>query len=358
MRVRQTDRVTSAVLSGLTVPIVQAPMAGGPSTTDLAMAVDRAGGLGFIAAGYLSTERLRSQIAAVREVTERFGVNVFIAGHTPANSESVSYYASVIGPEADRAGVALGAPRYDDDHFAAKIELLESEPVAAVSFTFGLPEDSVVSRLHAAGSEVWFTVTSPEEARQAEDAGGDVLIVQGVEAGGHRGVFTDDDSASDLSLLAALQLVQAVTDLPLVAAGSIMTGRALAAVLVAGAAAGQLGTAFMLTPEAGTSPAQRKVTASSTPTILTRAFSGRMARGIRNRFSSDYSSLAPPAYPEINHLTAPLRSHARSTGDADLINLWAGQAHSLVSAASAEEITRAIWADAEAALATAARRWI
>lgn len=311
-----------------------------------------------MAAGYLSTEALGSQVAAVRAATERFGVNVFVSGRAPANSDSVSHYASVIGPEADRAGVALGAPRYDDDNFAGKIDLLESHPVAVVSFTFGVPERSVISRLQAVGSEVWLTVTSPEEARQAVDAGADVLIVQGVEAGGHRGIFTDDDSASELSLLAALQLVRAVSDLPLVAAGSIMTGPALAAVLVAGAAAGQLGTAFMLSPEAGTSPAQRKVTASSTPTTLTRAFSGRMARGIRNRFSADYGPLAPPAYPEVNHLTAPLRSHARSTGDADLINLWAGQAHSLVSAESASEITRTIWADAKAALAAGADRWL
>jgi nitronate monooxygenase len=350
--------VTSAVLSGLAVPIVLAPMAGGPSTPELAISVDRAGGLGFLAAGYLSPEGLDSQIAAVREVSERFGVNVFVVGGAPANSDSVSHYASVIGPEADRAGVALGAPRHDDDNFAVKIDLLEADPVAVVSFTFGVPDASVVSRLRAAGSEVWVTVTSPEEAQKAERAGADALVVQGVEAGGHRGIFIDDDSASELSLLAALQLVQEVSDLPLVAAGSIMTGRALAAVLVAGAAAGQLGTAFMLAPEAGTSPAQRKVTASSTATILTRAFSGRMARGIRNRFSADYSSSAPAAYPEINHLTAPLRSHARSADDADLINLWAGQAHSLVSASSAQEITRTIWADARAALAAGADRWV
>ena len=333
-------------------------MAGGPSTPELAIAVEQAGGLGFIAAGYLSPEGVASQIGAVRRATERFGVNVFVGGGAPADSESVSSYASVIGAEADRAGVTLGAPRYDDDNFAAKIALLESDPVAVVSFTFGVPDESVVSRLKDAGSEVWMTVTSPEEAQKAEATGADALVVQGVEAGGHRGIFIDDDSASELSLLAALQLVQRVSDLPLVAAGSIMTGRALAAVLVAGAAAGQLGTAFMLAPEAGTSPAQRKVTASSTPTILTRAFSGRMARGIRNRFSADYSSSAPPAYPEINHLTAPLRSHARSTGDADLINLWAGQAHSLAASSSAEEIARTIWADARAAIAASADRWV
>jgi nitronate monooxygenase len=213
-----------------------------------------------------------------------------------------------------------------------------------------------VDELHDSGSEVWMTVTSPAEAARAADHGADALIVQGVEAGGHRGVFVDDDDQSELTLLSALQLVRASVDLPLVAAGSIMTGSALAAVLALGAAAGQVGTAYLRSVEAGTSEAQRAATATDSPTVLTRAFSGRLARGIVNRWHREHGDAAPQAYPEVHHLTSPLRAHGRSAGDPDLINLWAGQAHDLAQERSAEEITRLLVAEAREALSAAAGR--
>ena len=346
----------SGVLEGLGVPIVQAPMAGGPSTPALAAAVARAGGLGFLAAGYLDVERLQRDVAATRAEADRFGVNVFVGRGEPAEPALVWAYASRLRAEAERAGVALGDPRFDDDAVEAKIEVLRDDPVAVVSFTFGVPSRDVVAALRSAGSEVWLTVTSPDEAHQAASAGADALIVQGVEAGGHRGVFVDDDAQSDLTLLAALQLVGATVDLPLVAAGAIMTGAAVAAVLVAGASAAQLGTAYLRTPEAATSDAQRAATATDTPTVLTRAFSGRSARGIRNRLHALYGDDAPRAYPEVSHLTAPLRAHGRAVGDAGLINLWAGQAHALAEALPAEELTRRLARDARDALARGAAR--
>jgi nitronate monooxygenase len=344
-----------SILASLAVPIVQAPMAGGPSTPELAMAVDRAGGLGFLAAGYLTPDRLRQDIAAVREQVDRFGVNVFVGGSTPASEGDVRQYAARLRAEAERAGVELGQPRFDDDHFEDKIELLTAEPVAVVSFTFGLPPARAIERLREAGSEVWLTVTSPAEARQAASLG-DALIVQGVEAGGHRGVFVDDDAQSQLTLLAALQLISAEFELPLIAAGSITSGAAVAAVLAAGASAAQIGTAYLRAVEAGTSEAQRAATATDAPTVLTRAFSGRTARGIANRFHNEHAADAPRAYPEVNYLTSPLRAHARSVGDADVINLWAGEAHSLAQALPAGEITRQLAADAREALAAAAAR--
>jgi nitronate monooxygenase len=268
----------------------------------------------------------------------------------------VREYASRLGGEAERAGVELGQPRFDDDRFEDKIELLVEDPVAVVSFTFGVPPEPSIDRLHAAGSEVWLTVTSPAEAVQGAAVGADALIVQGVEAGGHRGVFVDDESQSELTLLAALQLVRAAVDLPLIGAGSIMTGAALASVLVAGASAGQIGTAYLRSAEAGTSEAQRVATASEAPTVLTRAFSGRLARGIRNRLHDDFGHVAPSAYPEVHYLTSPLRAHGRSVGDPDLINLWAGEAHRLAEALPAEEITRRLVDDARAAIAATAAR--
>ncbi len=346
----------SCVLESLAVPIIQAPMAGGPSTPALAGAVGRAGGLGFLAAGYLTASRLQEEIFTTRSQADRFGVNVFVDGSRPADPAGVQSFATRLHVEAERAGVELGQPRFDDDGFEGKIDILRREPVAVVSFTFGIPPAPVIEQLRAAGSEVWLTITSPHEAHQAASAGADALIVQGIEAGGHRAVFVDDSSQSDLTLLAALQLVQAEVDLPLIAAGSIMTGRALAAALVAGASAAQIGTAYLQTPEAGTSDVQRVATATDKPTVLTRAFSGRLARGISNRFHTEYGSEAPNAYPEVHHLTSPLRAHGRTVGDPDLINLWAGQAHRLVQALPAEEVTLRLAQDARDAVAVWASR--
>jgi nitronate monooxygenase len=150
--------------------------------------------------------------------------------------------------------------------------------------------------------------------------------------------------------------VRAVVDLPMIAAGAIMTGGAIAAVLALGASAAQVGTAYLRSSEAGTSAAQRAATATATPTVLTRAFSGRMARGIANRWHAEHGAAAPRAYPEVHHLTSPLRAHGREAGDADLINLWAGQAHELAQARSAEDITRELARDARDALGAASAR--
>lgn len=352
-----TSPAATPLLSGLSVPIVQAPMAGGPSTPALAAAVNRAGGLGFLAAGYLTPARLRSDIEALRGLTDQpFGVNVFVGGGHPADAAQVDAYAERLAGEATSTGIALGEPRFDDDSFEEKVSLLQTMRPAAASFTFGAPPRMAIEAIKAAGVEVWLTVTSPGEAVLAGELGADALVVQGVEAGGHRGVFVDDDAQSDLTLLSALQLIRATVDLPLVAAGAIMTGRALAAVLALGAAAGQVGTAYLRSTEAGTSPAQRAATATDTPTVLTRAFSGRLARGIRNRLHEEHGEAAPRAYPEVHHLTSPLRARGRENGDAGLINLWAGEAHALAQERSAEDITRDLARDAREALVGTERR--
>ena len=337
------------------VPIVQAPLAGGASTPALTAAVVRAGGFGFVAAGYRTPDALREDIRATRELADApFGVNVFVPGHAAARP-SYQRYIEALRDEAGRQGVALGEPRFEDDGWEAKLALLEDDPVAAVSFTFGCPPADVVARLQAAGSSVWVTVTDVAEAGGAAQAGADVLIVQGIEAGGHRASFVDAEGAGDYGLLALLQLVGAHVDLPLVASGAIASGGALAAVLAAGAQAAQIGTAFMRCPEAGTAPAHRDALAADTPTRLTRAFTGRQARGIVNRFLREHSADAPLAYPEIHHVTAPLRAAGRAAGDADMINLWAGQAHELARDAPAAEVVAALAAEARERL-DAARR--
>jgi nitronate monooxygenase len=348
------------ILNELAVPIVLAPLAGGPSTPQLAAAVSNAGGLGFLGAGYLSPEVLRDQIKQARELTGApLGVNLFVPGN-PASPEPVTEYAAVIAAEARIAGVELGQARFDDDGWAAKLTLLTADPPAVTSFTFGCPEPEVLAALRAAGSEVWVTVTTPGEAALAAAAGADVLVVQGSEAGGHRGGFTDDpadDSGGGFGLLSLLQLVRSRTSLPLVAAGGISTGEGIAAVLAAGAAAAQLGTAFLRCPEAGTSQVQRAAVATGTPTAMTRAFTGRLARGIRNQFLDDHSHHAPAAYPHIHYLTSPLRAAGRNNGNADLVNLWAGQTHELSSELPAAELVATLISDARAALRSAASRY-
>jgi nitronate monooxygenase len=344
------------VLPGaLRVPIVQAPLAGGASTPALTAAVVEAGAFGFVAAGYKSAYALRDDIRATRELTPApFGVNVFVPGR-PTARRRYERYIEALRDEAGRQGVALGEPHFEDDSWEAKLLLLEDDPVAAVSFTFGCPPADVVARLQAVGSTVWVTVTDVEEAQRAAAAGADVLIVQGIEAGGHRASFVDAEGAGEFGLLALLQLVGAHTDLPLVASGAIASGGALAAVLCAGAQAAQLGTAFMRCPEAGTSRAHRAALAAPAPTRLTRAFTGRQARGIVNRFLSEHSDEAPVAYPEIHHVTAPLRAAGRAADDPDMINLWAGQAHELAQDAPAAEVVAALAAGASKRLEAARR---
>jgi nitronate monooxygenase len=337
-------------LSQLEHPIVQAPMAGGPSTPALAAAASEAGGLGFLAAGYRSPDAVRSDLAEVRRLTARpFGLNVFVPGPPGGDAAALERYAAALRGEAERLGVELGEPRYDDDRFEEKLALAREEHVPVVAFAFGCPDARVLTRLADAGCAAWVTVTTQDEAAEAARAGADALIVQGVEAGGHRGSF-DPAAPGDTGLLALLQLVRAVTALPLVATGGIATGRGVAAVLAAGAAAAQLGTAFMLTPEAATSPAHREALRGGARTALTRAFTGRSARGIENRFMREHEHEAPLAYPEVHNLTAPLRAAAREAGDADAFHLWAGQAHPLAEELPAGELVRKLADEAREAV--------
>jgi nitronate monooxygenase len=329
-------------------------MAGGPSTPELAIAVCEAGALGFLAAGYKRADAVRDEIQAVRAATPApFGVNVFVPTASPADAgrDGVRDYLERLKPEAERQGAELGEPRFDDDDWSAKLELLCEHRPAVASFTFGCPDESVVNQLHGVGVAVWVTVTNVPEALAAREAGADGLVVQGTEAGGHRGGFLSDGSdEGGVGLLALLRTIAGATPLPMVATGGIADGAALAAVLCAGASAGQIGTALMLAPEAGTAHAQRALLAERRPTRITRAFTGRAARGIVNRFMIEHHDAAPVAYPEIHHVTSPLRAAARRRGDADAFNLWAGQAHELAQPRPAGQIVREMASEAEAVL--------
>jgi nitronate monooxygenase len=206
---RHSVACVGVILDQLSIPIVLAPLAGGPSTPELAAAVSEAGGFGFLAAGYLTARALAERLSRTRALTGApIGVNVFVPG-SPAEPGVAEAYAATLAADADDAGVALGAPRFDDDDWAGKIDLLAAAPPAVVSFTFGCPDRSVISSLQRVGSEVWVTVTTPGEARDAVRLGADALVLQGMEAGGHRGSFRDDpgapaDTSDGLGLLSLL----------------------------------------------------------------------------------------------------------------------------------------------------------
>jgi nitronate monooxygenase len=313
----------------------------------LTASITRAGGFGFVAAGYLTVDELRQTIDTTRSlVAEPFGVNLFVPS-APGDRAEVARYAATLRPEADRLGVALGDPRWEDDAFDAKLDVVESAGVAMVSFNFGCPGSSVVDRLHRTGCQVLVTVTSVADARVAAAAGADGLAVQGTEAGGHQGGFTDLE-ANRRRLLSLLAEIRETTDLPLIGAGGVMTGLGAAAVLDAGAIAVQLGTAFLCAPEAGTSSTHRQALLERryADTIVTRAYSGRFGRGLANEFAVAHHHQAPRAYPEVHHLTRPMRSAATRAGDASVPNLWAGTGWAHITTEPARAIVRRIATEA------------
>ncbi|MCO5310193.1 MAG: nitronate monooxygenase [Austwickia sp.] len=336
-------------LTDLPVPVIAAPMAGGPSTPALVAAVGAAGGLGFLAGGYTPASRLTAQIADTRELTAGpFGVNLFVPGRQPQGAalasmqRHVAAYRGALSPDAARLGVALPEPDWaDDDGWEEKIALLTLvDPVAVVSFTFGVPGGNVVADLQEVGTAVWVTVTDPAEARAARDVGADAVVVQGFDAGGHRSTHRVEDEPNEFDHLALLPLL-AELGLPMIAAGGVTTAGDVRRALAAGAAAVQVGTAFLLTPEAGTNPAHRLgLSDPALRTMVTRAFSGRPARGLTNRFALEHSDQAPAAYPVVDQITKPLRAAAAAAGDIGGVALWAGSGWRAASEEPAADVVR------------------
>ncbi|MDN5790997.1 MAG: nitronate monooxygenase [Micrococcales bacterium] len=331
-------------IADLAVPVVAAPMAGGPSTPELAAAVGEAGGLGFLGAGHLSVEQLAEQIAQVWSLTSRpFGVNLFVpaAVNTFTDSyavstgslvgservRSVARYAARLQVEAERIWVELPEPRGDDtDMWERTVDLVVRERVPVVSFTFGLPPRAVIVELRTAGITTVATVTDVEEARAAVAAHVDWLCVQGPGAGGHRGTLDEAKEPGSLDLVDLVRAVRAETDRPIVAAGGIGDPERAATVRAAGADAVQLGTAFLLTPEAGTALAHRRALTDPgySTTVATRAFTGRLARALETDFVRAHHAEAPAAFPEVSQLTGVLRRASAQADSPDLMALWAG----------------------------------
>lgn len=328
-------------LRDLAAPVVVAPMAGGPSTPELAAAGTNAGGLGFVAAGYLGADALAQRLVEASRLTSGpLGVNLFVPQASAAIPAAVESYAASLGAEAQRYGVALGAPRFDDDGWAAKLDVVTELRPAVVSFTFGLPDAGELRRLAAAGITTVATVTTVAEARRAAQLGVDALVAQGPAAGGHRGTFDATAAPSSESLDDLLAAIGADLDIGVVAAGGLMNAADIERVRRAGAVAVQLGTAFLLADEAGSSAVHRAALTDPafTETVVTRAFSGRYARGLRNRFIDEHDADAPFGYPEVHYLTGPLRAAAVRAGDPHGVNVWAGTGFGRAEAAPAAAI--------------------
>ncbi|MFC9555863.1 NAD(P)H-dependent flavin oxidoreductase [Rhodococcus sp. NPDC056960] len=335
---------------GLRIPIIGAPMAGGPSTPALVAAVSSAGGLGFLAAGYKTVDAVRREVGAVRALTSApFGLNLFVPGRPLADRAAVEAYRERLRPLAERWQVVLPEiVDYDDDAFDAKVDLAVELAVPVVSFTFGLPSRDVVDRLHDAGSAVVATVSDVDEARAAAQRGVDAICLQGVDAGGHRATLDPDAEPDPRSTRELVEAARSAVDLPLLAAGGIATAADVAATLAAGAAAVQMGTALLDADEAGTKPAHRAALhdARFTDTVVTRAFSGRPARGLVNGFITDFDAHAVAAYPQVHLLTSGLRAAAGAADDPDGLALWAGVGYRSARSAPAAEIVRDLWSEA------------
>lgn len=331
-------------IADLTVPIVGAPMAGGPSTPALAAAVTEAGGLGFLAGGYLSPQRVADDIAATRVLTTGpIGVNLFVPQPSMATAAELERYRGALLPFAARYGAEPGAFGNDDDGWADKLDVVADTGVEAVSFTFGCPSPEVIARLRQCGVLTLVTVTGRAEARIATAAGADGVVVQGPEAGGHRGVFAPDRRPPEQGLHDLLADI-APSGASMIAAGGMGDATAVAAALAAGAIAAQVGTALLLCDEAGTNPAHRAalVDPRFTDTVVTNCFSGRYARSLVNEFAATYDAVAPPGYPQVHQITGPIRAAAVAAGDPQGTSLWAGVSWRAARTGSAADVVAAL----------------
>jgi nitronate monooxygenase len=326
-------------------PVVVAPMAGGPSTPELVAGAAAAGATAFLAAGYKAPSTVEAELRHLRATGRPYGLNIFVPMPPPPDPAALERYRRLLQPEADRYGVDLPPIRlHDDDHFTAKVALAEAYAVPLVSFAFGVPARPVVDALRARGSAVLITVTSAVEAERALAAGPDGLIAQAGTAGAHASTTNPAGYRGTTTAPEVLAAVRAVTDLPVIVAGGVGTAADVKHLCDAGAAAVQCGTAFLLADEAGTRPTHRRALQSGeyTETVVTRAFTGQPARGLRNRFIDTYDDAAPIGYPAVHHLTSPIRAAAARLDDAGALHLWAGTGYAEARPGPVAELVAAL----------------
>jgi nitronate monooxygenase len=336
-------------LLDIEVPIIQAPMAGVQGAA-LAVAVSNAGGLGSLPCAMLGLDAMRGELSAIAAQTNRaYNVNFFChtppepdAGREAAWRAALAPYYKEYGIDADAIPAGAGRTPFS----AGAADVLEVFKPAVVSFHFGVPSSDLLARVKAWGAKVLSSATTVEEARWLEARGVDAIIAQGLEAGGHRGMFLSEDLNTQVGLFALLPRIVHAVKVPVIAAGGIADARGVAAAMALGAAGVQIGTAYMLCPEATTSPVHRAALQSqaATHTALTNLFTGRPARGIVNRLMRELGPMSsiPTAFPLATAAVAPLRAAAEGRGLPDFSPLWCGQNPSGCRAIPAAELTRAL----------------
>ncbi len=316
---------------GVENPILLAPMAGSGGTPELAAAVSNAGGLGAWGGAYAKPDEIAATIRRMRQLTKRpFNINLFAGGYDSEHKVDPGPMIEIVGAAHAKLGLPPPAlPPVPSNPFDEQLEAVLQERPPVFSFTFGVPLPTQVSALKQRGIAVIGTATTVDEACQLAQADVDAIVAQGAEAGAHRGTFA---ASFEESMVPLAQLVPGIcqsVSLPVIASGGIMDGRDAAAAIELGAAAVQLGTAFLPCPESGAPPAYKRVllTAKNDATVITRAFSGRPARGITNGFIAMVKGKEDTILPfrQQNDLTRPMRTAAGQLGVADFISLWAGQ---------------------------------
>ncbi len=344
----------STLLERLPIPILQAPMAG--ATFDaMTVAVSRAGAMGSLPATGVSPDEIGQTVDAIRTQTDApFGVNLLMAPPARPDVTEIDQALARLAPWYEELGLDLpDHPNRFSQDFSQQLAALTKAAPPVASFSFSILSRSEVDALHAAGSFVVGTANTVAEAKAWADVGADGICAQGFEAGGHHAYFLGDIEASSVGTMALVSTVLEAVDIPVIAAGGIMNGRGVAAALALGASAVQMGSAFLLSDEAIVSATWRRAIedASSDTTRLTRAFSGRYARGLENRFLREMAAVQEnvPAYPVQNRLTQAMRAAADKAGDPELMSIWAGQAIKLARPGSAGEMVKAWWAEAQEA---------
>lgn len=335
---------------GIELPVIQAPMAGVQGSA-MAIAVSNAGGLGSLPCAMLSTQALHSELSAICAQTSRpYNLNFFCHASPMPDASREAAWRAALAPFYAELGldvndVPAGAARIPFSHEAA--DVLQDFKPPVVSFHFGLPSAELVARVRSWGSLIVSTATTVQEAQWLEAHGADAIIAQGLEAGGHRGMFLSSDVTTQMGTLALLSQVVHAVRVPVIAAGGIADAAGAAAMLSLSAAAVQVGTAYLLCPEATTSAPHRAALQSDAAlhTALTNVFTGRPARGIVNRFMRELGvlSAAAPEFPLATAAIAPLRAAAEKNGSGDFSPLWAGQNTRGCRAVGAAEITRSLW---------------
>ena len=319
----------------LTYPIVQAPMAGGATTPELISCVSNFGGLGSLGAGMTAPDVLNSQINTIKTLTERpFMVNLMVLSEYESSTFDTEMPAWLSQYYQDN-NIEVALPERPAQNFADQLQVLYDNPVPVASFTFGIISAEQVQRLQRLGTRVIGTANHPLEAKAWSEIGADAVCVQGVEAGGHRGGWLPQSENDPLGLLTLISQTRACTDIPLIAAGGIMTAQDIRAVQIAGAELAQMGTAFLTTDKCGINGTYKQALldasegARSSETRLTRLFSGKLARGLLNNYLQDFAqfehSADLPPYPQLNAMTKFLRADATKRLDAEHQSLWAGQ---------------------------------